>query len=616
MPLFARLGWFFRNRFQKEQVEREIEDEVRSYVELLTDEKIRGGMDPQAARRDALLAIGGMDRIKEEIRGVKVASFTDTLLQDLRYGVRNLAGQPGFSAVAILTLAIAIGANTAIFSFVDGVLLKPVPYRDPEGIVMLWEKPPGYDRNGISTLNFLDWKAQNTVFSHIAAFSGSQFTLAGAEPQLLSGATVSASYFELMGTQAILGRTFAPDEDRPGKEQVVVLTNRLWQNHFGADPGIVGRTLTLNNKPYTVIGVLPAGVFDRNSAEIWAPLAFTADRMTRNFHWFRAFARLKPGVSVEQARAEMDTIGARIAQAYPDIKKGWGVTVDRFLDRVVGDQLRQSLFVLLAAVGAVLLIGCANLANLMLARNANRAREVAVRSALGAGKMRLIRQLMTESVLLSSIGAVAGVALGYGLMRAMKFAMPPFMLPSEANVEMDWRVLLFTAAVAVVTGILFGIAPALQATRGDTTGVLKDGGRGSTSGVGRHRLRSALIITEVALAFVLLTGAGLLLRSFTRLLSVDPGFETINTIAMGLPRAQGDDTDGARVHAYFDSILEQIRAVPGVRDVATTTALPLRGWGMGMPFRSKAKRAATRPPAKRAFLRSSAPPTSVPSECV
>jgi putative ABC transport system permease protein len=589
MPLVARLSWFFRNRLHKEQVERDIEDEIRSYIELLTDEKIRGGMDPHAARRDALLAVGGMEQIKEEIRGVRVASFTDTLLQDLRYGIRNLTGQPGFSAVAILTLAISIGANTAIFSFVDGVLLKPVPYRDPEGLVMLWEKPPGYDRNGISTLNFLDWKAQNTVFSHIAAFSGSQFTLSGAEPQLLSGNVVSSSYFEMMGTQAILGRTFAPDEDQPGKEQVVVLSNRVWQNRFGADPGIVGRVLTLNNKPYTVIGVLPAGVYDRNFGEIWAPLAFTPERMTRNFHWFRAFARLKPGVSVEQARAEMDAIGARIAEAYPDIKKGWGVTVDRFLDRVVGEQLRQSLYVLLAAVGAVLLIGCANLANLMLARNANRAREVAVRSALGAGKLRLIRQLMTESVLLSSIGAVAGIALGYGLMRAMKFAMPPSMLPSEANVQMDWRVLLFTAAIAVFTGMLFGIAPALQATRGDTTGVLKDGGRGSTSGVGRHRLRGALIVAEVALAFVLLTGAGLLLRSFTRLLSVDAGFETINTIAMGLPRAHVDNTDGARAHAYFQSILEQIQAVPGVRDVATTTALPLRGWGMGMPFRIEGK---------------------------
>ena len=589
MPLFARLAWLCRSLFRKEQVERDLDDEIRGYVEMLAQEKIRGGMHPEAAWRSAVVESGGIEQLKEEVRGVRVGSLTETLWQDLRYGARSLTSQPGFSAVAILTLAIAIGANTAIFSFVDGVLLKPVPYRDPEGLVMLWEKPPGGDRNGISTLNFLDWKAQNTVFSHIAAFSGARFTLSAAEPQLLTGASVSASYFDMMGTQAILGRTFAPDEDQPGKEQVVVLTNRAWQNRFGADPGIVGRSLTLNNKPYTVIGVLPAGVFDRNFAEIWAPLAFTPERMTRNFHWFRAFARLRPGVTIEQARAEMDAIGARIAEAYPDIKKGWGVTVDRFLDRAVGEQLRQSLYVLLAAVGAVLLIGCANLANLMLARNANRAREVAIRSALGAGKLRLIRQLMTESVLLSSAGAVAGIALGYGLMRAMKFAMPPFMLPAEASVQMDWRVLLFTAAVAVVTGILFGIAPALQATRGDTTGVLKDGGRGSSSGVGRHRLRSALIIGEVALAFVLLTGAGLLLRSFARLLSVDPGFETINTIAMGLPRAQDDDTDGARVHAYFSSILEQVRTVPGVRDVATTTALPLRGWGMGMPFRIEGK---------------------------
>ena len=373
--------------------------------------------------------------------------------------------------------------------------------------------------------------------------TGGGFTLTGSgEPEQFSATRVSASYFDLMGTQAVLGRTFAPDEDQPGKEQVVVLTNRVWQNRFGADPGIIGRQLTFNNKPYTVIGVLPSGVYDRGFGDIWSPLAFTPEQMTRDFHWFRAFARLKPGVTIEQARSQMQGIAARIAEAYPAIKKGWSVTIDSFQERVVGDQTKQSLYVLLASVCGVLLIGCANLANLMLARNAGRAREVAVRSALGASKMRIIRQLLTESVLVSSVGALVGIGLGYGLMRAMQIAMPRYMLPAEATVALDWRVLAFTAVIAILTGILFGIAPALQATKGDTTGVLKDGGRGSTSGMARHRLRSTLIVTEVALAFVLLTAAGLLMRSFTKLLDVDPGFETVNTIAMNLPRS-GDGVD-------------------------------------------------------------------------
>jgi putative ABC transport system permease protein len=609
MPLFTRLGWFFRDLFRKERLEREIEDEVRSYVELLVDEKIRGGMDPHAARREALLAVGGMEQIKEEIRGVRASSFIDTLLQDVRYGARSLASQPGFSTVAILTLAIAIGANTAIFSFIDGTLLKPLPYKDAERIVMLWEKPPGFDRNSISTLNFLDWKAQNTVFESIAAVGGQGFTLSGSggEPEQLAGTIASASYFDVMGTQAALGRTFAAGEDEPGNEHVIVLTNRVWQNRFGADPGIVGRTLTLNKKPYNVIGVLPAGVYDRGFADVYAPLAFTPDRMTRDFHWFRALARLKAGVTIEQARAQMDAIAARIAADYPDIKKGWGITIDRFEERVVGDQTRRSLYVLLAAVGGVLLIGCANLANLMLARNAGRAREVAVRFALGAGKLRLVRQLLTESILVSCLGAGVGIGLGYSLMRAMQFSIPRFMLPAEANVTMDWRVLAFTAAIALLTGILFGAAPALQATRGDTTGVLKDGGRGSTSGVGRHRLRTALIVTEVALAFVLLTGAGLLMRSFTRLLDVDPGFEAENTISMNLPRVMGEDTDGPLLTSYYERVVSQIRAAPGVRDAAVTSARPLSGWGFGMPFTIQGKESGDRAGRKACFFKTVSP---------
>jgi putative ABC transport system permease protein len=509
-----------------------------------------------------------------------------TLLSDMRFALRAMRRSPAFTVVAILTLALAIGANTAIFSFLDGVLLKPLPYPEPHRIVNLWEKPPNYPRNGISALNFLDWKDQQKVFSHIAAISGSGFTLTGSgEPERLNTQLVSSSYFDLFGSSAALGRTFAPEEDEPGKDKVVVLTHRIWSSRFGADPGILNRSLVLNGKSYTVIGVLPAAsVYDRSWADIWVPLALDRKDAKRDFHWLRAFARLKPGVSIERARAEMSAIAGRIAAEYPDIKKGWGAVVDPHVDNVVGSQLRQSLWVLFAAVGAVLLIGCANLANLMLARGAARNREVAIRSALGAGRRRLLRHIMTECLLISGLGAGAGLVVGYGLKRAITAAMPPFMLPPQANVSLDWRVLLFTTLLAILTAVFFGHAPALQSTGGNPAGGLRDGGRSATTGISGHRLRNGLIIAEIALAFVLLSGAGLLMRSFSRLLAVDAGFDTTNVITMGLPRLMGEDTDPDRLSLYYRRIVDEIASLGGVRDVALTSALPMQGWGFGMPF--------------------------------
>ncbi|HYM07486.1 MAG TPA: ABC transporter permease, partial [Terriglobales bacterium] len=485
-----------------------------------------------------------------------------------------------------LTLALGIGANTAIFSFVDAVLLEPLPYPHPEEIVNVWEKPPQYDRNGISTLNFLDWQKQNTVFTAIAAETGGSVTLTGVDvPIQLRGSRVSAHYFDIFGEKAALGRTFAPDEDEPGKEQVVILSNRIWQNRFGADRNVIGRTVHLNNKAYAVIGVLAANSSrDRGWQDVWTPLAFKPQDMTRNFHWMMSWARLKPGVSLEQARTQMKSIAARIEHDYPDSNKGWSVTIDRFVDRVVEDSLRRSLLVLLAAVGAILLIGCANLANLLLARGAFREREIAIRSALGAGRWRLIRQLFTESLLLSLLGGLTGVVLGIGLIAALKAWIPRHFLPSQADVRLDAPVMLFAAGIIILTGILFGAAPALHAARTDLTVSLKEGGRGATSGLLRNRIRGALVVAEVALAFVLLSGAALLIRSFYQLQQVDPGFETTNVVTMWLPMTDAQYPEGAQVVSYLGQVMEKIQAVPGVRDVATTTALPLEGWGWGMPF--------------------------------
>jgi putative ABC transport system permease protein len=509
-----------------------------------------------------------------------------SFLQDVRFAIRTLAKSPGFTAVVVLTLAIGIGANTAIFSFVDGVLLKPLPFPDPEQIVVLWEKPPGGDRNVVSAMNFLDWKNQSTSFRGLAAMGGGGHTLTGiGEPVQLRGTRVSASYFDVFGIRSALGRTFARDEDEPGKERVVVLSNRLWQSRFGSDKGIIGRTIGLSGIPHVVIGVLPAdSSADRGFADIWIPLAFQPDERTRDFHWLRVVGRLKPGVSIEQARAEMRGIGDRIAKDFPVSNKGWNVTVDLFAERMVAPQLRQSLYVLMAAVGAVLLIGCANIANLLLARSTGRERELAIRSSIGAGRGRLIQQFLTESLVLSLFGAMLGLAIGYGLIAGLTALMPPFSLPSEVLVQMDLRVLAFTLALAVITAVVFGTAPALQATRADLANSLKEAGRGSSGTGARKRLRSALVVVEIALSFVLLTGAGLLIRSFFALQNVNAGFDSTNVVTMGLPVAKTRFADAEQLIAYQTHVVNELEALPGVRSVALTTALPLQGWGYGMPF--------------------------------
>ncbi|MFZ0595071.1 MAG: ABC transporter permease [Bryobacteraceae bacterium] len=510
----------------------------------------------------------------------------EAILNDLRFGARMLRKAPGFSTVAVLTLALGIGANTAIFSFVDSVLLKPLPYPEPERIVNVWEKPPQYDRNGISTMNFLDWQRQNTVFTAMAAQTGGSVTLTGGkEPVQLRTARVSASFFGILGVKPALGRTFASDEDQRGHEQVVVMSHRLWESRFGSDPGIIGRKILLDGHPFTVIGVMPAGTrFDRDWNDIWMPLAFQPQDMTRDFHWMMAWARLKPGVTLEAARQQMKAIAARIAHDYPKSNKGWSATIDRYQDRYVEDHLRRSLWMLLASVGVVMLIACVNLANLLLVRGAARDREVGIRVSIGASSWQLLRQFLSESVLLSAIGGCAGLLVAFALIRILKTSLPPYFLPSEANVTLDLRVLLFTAALVLLTGLLFGIAPALQAIRTKPVDALRDSGRTSTTSATGMKLRSTLIVAEVALAFVLAASAGLLIRSLHALEEVDTGFDSTNVVTMWLPLDAKQFTDGPRIVNYEREILAAVRSVPGVRDAANTTALPLQGWGYGMPF--------------------------------
>jgi predicted permease len=506
--------------------------------------------------------------------------------QDLRYGSRSLVKARGFAAVAIVTLALGIGANSAIFSFVDGVLLKPLPYHDAERILNLWEKPPGGGNNVVSAMNFLDWRAQSTVFETVVAATGGAMTLSGrGDPTLLRVGRVSTGYFDIYGIKPALGRTFQTGEDEFGKHYVIVLSHALWQTQFGGDLQIVGQKIILDDEPYTIVGVMPAGTaFDRGFNRIWRPLAFRPSERTRNYHWLQVLARLKPAATIEQARAEMDGIGARIASDYPDSNKGWGVSIVRLVDVVVGQQLQRSLYVLLAAVGMLLLIGCANLANLSLARGTAREREVAVRAALGAGRGRLIRQFLTENVLLAVTGGLAGIAVGYGMIAALKAQLPPFTLPRDVTVSMDVRVLGFAMVLSIATGIVFGLAPALSATKPDLSSAMKEGGRGSSGEGGRRRLRSVLVIVEVALAFILLAGGGLLVRSFFEMMNVALGFDPTNVLTLRLPVANTRFATPAEIAAHTREIVARIEAVPGVRGAAATDSLPLEGFNNGMPF--------------------------------
>jgi putative ABC transport system permease protein len=508
------------------------------------------------------------------------------VLQDVRYACRNLIQNPGFAAVALLTLALGVGANTAIFSFVDGVLLRPLPYRNADRIVRVLEKPPRGERNGISTLNFLDWSKDNEVFDFMAAQTGGAATLTGrGEPVQIRGGRVSARYFDIFGIQAERGRTFLPGEDERGNDRVVVLSHALWVDQFGADPAIIDRTILLDHEPHVVIGVLPAGsAFDRAANQLWRPLAFEPSNMTRNFHWLTSFARLKAGVSLKQAQANMTAIGARIEREFPDSNKGWGVIVERYADTLIGSDMRTGLLVLLTATGLVLLIGCTNLANLALARGISREREVAIRAALGAGRTRLIRQFLTENLLLALVGGAIGIVLGYVALRAFQLLVPPFSFPREAQITMDARVLLFAALISIATGLVFGVVPAVHATTPELTGVMKDGGRGSTDRASRKHVRDGLIVTEVALAFVLLVGSGLMMRSFLRLLHVDPGIDSSNVLTLGVPITIDRFPDASRLNVYLRDIRASVDAVPGVRETAWSCAPPMQGACYGMPM--------------------------------
>jgi putative ABC transport system permease protein len=577
-------GWFLMRR-----VDEDFQQELNEHLEMLTAEGIRRGLPTEEARREARMRLGGMTQLRETNRELQGLPFLDTLFQDIQYGLRTLRKSPGFTAIAVLTLALGIGANTAIFSVIHAVLLRPLPYDHPERIVLLWESNPaaGFNQFAVSPPNYADWRKQAQSFEHMASVARGRFNYSGgAEPEQLNGARVAATFFPVFGIQPALGRTFVAEDDVVGKAHVVVLGHGLWMRRFGGDRNIIGKALTLDGQTYSIIGVMPEGFQVPRQAELWLPSEFMPRDLgpgARGAHYLAVMGRLKPEVSMEQAQAEMTGIAKRLQEQYPDMNKGWTSLLISLNETTVGN-IRATLVVLFGAVGFLLLIACANVANLLLARAAARQREIAIRTSLGAGRWRIARQLLTESVLLSTMGSVLGLLLAEWGVRVLR-TLPPSNLPRAAGIQLDFTVMGFTAVLAFATGILFGLAPVLQGLRSAPAETLKEGGR--TSSAGRHGMRSSLVVLETTLALVLLIGSGLLLKSFLRLQSVDPGYQSKNLLtgSVALPRSKyGSDAQQAQ---FFDQLLTRLQSLQGVQAVGAASSNPLEGQGYNFVFVTK-----------------------------
>lgn len=504
-----------------------------------------------------------------------------TLLQDLRYAIRTMLKKPGFTLIAVVTLALGIGGSTAIFTIVDAALLRGLPYKSPDRLYHLWESTPQkeFAQREFSYPDFQDYQ-QNQVLEGLAAYTGGGGIMSGrGEPERVFAPGATANFFSVLGVEPILGRTFQPDEDKPGAARVVVLTYGMWQRRFGADPGIIGQSITYNGDPYTVIGVLPASFqFALRQADLWRPYQPTPNQLSRRgMHGTNLIGRLKPGVTPAQAQAELSVITKRIEQENMQSHAGTGLKLIALQEQIVGP-VKPVLLVLLAAVGFVLLIACANVASLLLTRSLSRQKEVAIRSALGASRWRVVRQLLTESILLSLAGGVAGLLVAYWGVSGLVAALPDSQivaLPFLKTLHIDAGILAFSFGLSLLTGIVFGLAPALQSSRPDLNEVLKEGGRNTAGGAG-HRLRSALVMTEIALAVVLLIGAGLMMKSLLHLLQANVGFNPDKLLTMTVVPPAAKYTDVNRQIEFFDQLRERVKSLPGVTGAGTVNILPLQ----------------------------------------
>ena len=531
--------------------------------------------------------------------------------QDLRYGVRMLFKHRGFTAIAVLTLGLGIGANTAIFSVVNAVVLQPLPFDQPDRLIWMWGKFSQGERASTSPPDFLDYRAQNSTFEEFAAMRFSSYNLTGdAEPERIIAADVTTNFFRTLGVRPIQGRAFAPEEEQTGSSQVAIISEGLWRRRFGGVVPIVGKPLLLDGRSYTVVGVASNAGRLPEDTDVWVPITFDSpDMKIRRFHFLRAIGRLKPGVSLQQAQADMDSVAIGLEKLYPDSNTTWRLRLVPLREQLLGD-IRTGLYVLLGAVAFVLLIACANVANLLLARATGRQKEIAIRSAMGARPRRLIRQLLTESIVLSTTGGAIGLLLAmWGTQLLMKLA--PDSISRANEIGIDNRVLAFTLTLSVLSGIVFGLVPALQTSKPDLNESLKEGGKGAGAGTGHNRTHGLLVVAEMALALVLLVGAGLLVQSFRQLQNVEPGFDPANALTMRLFLSESRYGEPGKASAFVDQVLERVAALPGVKAVGTTTHLPLRGGGdtyfkiEGRPFKDANQQVtALNPAISHDFLRS------------
>jgi putative ABC transport system permease protein len=560
----------------------DLDKEIREHIELETRENIDRGMAPEEARYVALRKFGNVSRVKEDARAVWSALWLEQLLQDVRLAFRLLCKSPAYTAVAILTVALGIGANTAIFSIFYATLLASFPYPNPDQLVVVWSNVDGH-RNVVSAGDYLDWKRESKVFQILGAVASDEFNLStGERPEQIEGSYLTPGFLDqLIGDKPFMGRYTLPEEAEPGKDHVVIITHKLWQRYFASDPNIIGKQVHLNGEPYTVIGVQPPGQPDRLGRQLVVPMAFSPEQLNHDFHWLVVLGRLKPGITIAMANADLDIVARHIAEAYPKSNKGWKVNVEPLKNDFLNRDVQIMLKFLQGVVAFVLLIACVNVANLLLARGATRQKEIAIRASMGASRQRIFGQFLIESLLVALVGGALGVALAYVLMKVILAAMPPFTLLSEADVRMSVPVLLFTLAATILAGVFFGCAPAWHATRINLNEVLKDSG-GAVRGSGRHKLRPAFVIAEFALALSLLAGGGLAMHSLWNLEHLDLGYRSDHLLTFDLPEPKGHLTEPLQITGFYQRLVDQIQALPGVTSVSACTDIPLRG-GFRMP---------------------------------
>ena len=565
-----------RSLFRKKAVEAELDDELRFHMNGQLDKLLKSGLPREEALRRVRMEFGGLDHVKEECREARGVSIVEAGWQDIRYALRWLRKAPAFTAVALITLTLGIATTATMFSVVYGVLLRPLPYRNASRLIVLNETTPKVGLVSVNYLNYLDWRAQSRAFSQMAAVCGVSFTLAADPPENVGGAAVSSNLLSMMGLQPLLGRDFEASEDQAGAAPVALLNYQFWQSHFGGQQSVVGRSLALDDRNFTIVGVLPPDFRLIDSADIVEPIGtWATNEPGAKYRGQRGdmivIARMAQGVALPQARAEMEGIAARLAKAYPDTNDQFGVALRPIRDVLSGD-LRPAILALFAAVVFVLLIACTNVANLFLLRCAGRGREVALRIAVGAGRGRMIRQFLTESLVLAAFGGLLGSACAFWGIRGVARLLPHTL--AGETLALNGAVLLFVAVVVVICALLFGLAPSLRAARADVQSGLRESGRNASGGLGQGRLREALAVAEISLALILLIGAGLMIKSLSRLLSVDPGFRPERLVTMKMSLQGAKYATGPAILHFWDGVLDAVRALPGVKAAALGTVVP------------------------------------------